>query len=58
MFDNISEKNINIFKIVLMIGLIITMIILSIVIIVYGSAIKEDPCNFCNCIKNINYSLK
>ena len=45
----ITDRQLNLMKLVSMIGLIIIMIILAIVILKYGSAIKSNPCDFCNC---------
>ncbi len=52
--DNFLKKwqiNWDAFKIILMIGMIIVMIVLGIVIFKYGSAIKADPCEFCDCLR-------
>ena len=49
----LTESQMDIIKIFLMFGLIITMIVLAIVIFKYGSAIKYNPCDFCNCTKQI-----
>lgn len=46
---NLTEHNLDLFKIILMIGLIITMIIMSIVIWKYGYYIKSNPCDLCDC---------
>lgn len=46
---NLTQKQIDSIKIVFMIGLLVTMIILSVVIWKYGSLIKTNPCELCNC---------
>ena len=45
----LSESQMDIIKVILMFGLIIIMIILAIVIFKYGSFIKANPCDFCDC---------
>ena len=40
------------FQTILMIGLIITMVILSIFIFQYKKQIKENPCDFCSMCNN------
>lgn len=40
-------------KVLMMLVLIITMIVLAIVIFKYGSAIKSNPCDFCDCTYNV-----
>lgn len=54
--DILRNINWDVFKVVFMFGLIIIMIVLSLVIWKYGSAIKTDPCNFCDCSKQIIYN--
>ena len=49
----LTESQMDIIKVVLMLGLMITMIVLASVIFKYGSAIKSNPCDFCNCTKQI-----
>lgn len=44
---NLTGEQLDRFKIVLMIGLIITMIGMTIAIIYYGGLIKTDPCSLC-----------
>jgi cell division protein FtsL len=54
------EKNpkIELFKVILTIILIITMVVLAIVIFRYTQQIKLNPCDFCSECKNlINLSL-
>lgn len=55
--DRFSQGQLDVMKIVFMIGLIITMIILGVVIFKYGSAIQSNPCDFCDCkaIGNIRW---
>ena len=55
----ITDRQLNIIKIIFMIGLIITMIIVAIVIWKYGSAIQSNPCDFCDCtFKSMKGGLK
>jgi hypothetical protein len=49
-----KKINIEILKIVLMIGLIVIMIVLAIVIYKYTQQIKLNPCQFCECNQLIN----
>jgi hypothetical protein len=49
----IDESNlIDWLKIIMMLILIVTMIVLAVVIFKYGSAIKSNPCDYCNCTYN------
>ena len=55
----ITDRQLNLMKLVSMIGLIIIMIVLAIVIFKYGSAIKSNPCDFCNCsFQNLKGGIK
>jgi len=55
--DKLSQRQIDVIKIVFMIGLIITMIVVGVVIFKYGSIINANPCDFCDCgdIRNIKW---
>lgn len=45
----LTESQMDLIKVILMLGLIITMIFLGIVIWKYGDAIKSNPCSLCDC---------
>lgn len=49
MNNQTPQINMELFKIILMIGLIITIIVLSIAIYHYGSILTNDPCQLCEC---------
>ena len=49
----LTQEQMDILKVVLMFGLIITMIVMTIVIWKYGSTIKADPCKYCDCISKV-----
>jgi hypothetical protein len=49
MIEELSQQRIDLIKIILMIGLILTMMIMSIVIYYYGNLILTDPCSLCKC---------
>ena len=55
----ITDRQLNIMKLVSMTGLIITMIIVGVVIFKYGSAIRSDPCAYCDCfLKTLKGGIK
>lgn len=45
----INDRQLDIIKVILMFGLIITMIVLAFVIFKYGSAIQSNLCDYCDC---------
>jgi flagellar biosynthesis protein FlhB len=53
----VSKKGFETFKIILMIGLIITMLVLAFVIWNYIKQMKLDPCNFCSSCKTIGKTI-
>jgi disulfide bond formation protein DsbB len=50
--EDLTQKQIDIIKIIFMIGLILTMIIMSITIYYYGNIILTNPCSLCECPTN------
>jgi len=62
MEETITEKikdksNFELFKVIIMIGLIITMLVLAFVIWKYTQQMRLDPCNFCSSCKSFNNSF-
>ena len=55
----ITDKQLDLLKILVMLILIVTMVVLSIVLYKYGYAVKIDPCSLCeNCTKfEMGYNL-
>ena len=53
----LTDRQINIIKIVATIGLTITIIAVGIVMIKYGTILKQDPCSLCNCNRSIINNL-
>jgi hypothetical protein len=52
MTEESSPPDYSLFKVILMVGLLITMLMLSIVIYNYTQQMKENPCEFCLDCKN------
>jgi len=57
---NISDRQFQIIQLIFTIGLIITIIVVTITILKYADMLKLDPCILCNksSIENISYLLK
>lgn len=51
--EKVKKGNLELFKIILMIGLLITMIVLAVVIWKYTQQMKLNPCDFCDSCKNL-----
>lgn len=48
-----KNGNFELFKVIIMLGLIVTMLVLAFVIWKYTQQMKIEPCNFCSSCKSI-----